>query len=332
MKRRDWVQALAKAEYHLHLEGAIPWQMVLESEGEPLPESPYWHRPNFRYSDFNEFQMELSKAAKRVIRGLEDFQRLARYQFQKLYAENVTYLEISVSLAGLLKRNISVKEWIEATRLVVPEGMTVTLFIGFGRKDSFTDEMIADTLTAPHLAGIDVFGDERLGKTETFVGIYEEARRLGLRTKAHAGELLEADAIYQTLDSLQPQRIQHGITGVKDKALLKLLADEGIILDICPSSNVMLNVISDMANYPIRALLDAGIEITLNTDDPALFNCSMSSELLAMLEHDLLTPQEIASIQHRAFDRALMDDAQRQAAQAQIAELLKVLDKEELTA
>jgi adenosine deaminase len=328
MDRKAWVQALPKAEYHLHLEGAVPWQMVLESEGEPLPAEPYWAKPDFRFSDFSEFQTELSNATRRVIKGLEDFQRLAHYNFQKLYEQNVYYLEVSVSLGGLIKRNISCQEWLDATRRVVPDGMTVALFIGFGRKDSFTDETIADTLNSANLAGIDVFGDERLGKTGSYVEIYNEARRLGLRTKAHAGELREAEAIYETLDSLAPERIQHGITAVRDKALLKRLADEGIILDICPSSNIMLNVMSNMATYPIRTLLDAGITLSINTDDPALFNCSMNSEFNAILEHDLVSPSELAAMQHKAFDTAIMGEAERKAAQAKIAELVKSLDSE----
>ena len=326
MDRKEWVQKLPKAEFHLHLEGSIPWQMVREAEGEPLPESPYWTSPNFRYTDFDEFQTELTKSTRRVIKTIEDFQRLAKHNFQRLYAENVLYLEISVSLAGLLKKNISAQEWIEVTKLVVPEGMTVALFIGFGRKDSFTDEIIADALNSPHLAGIDIFGDERLGKTELYAGVYEEARRLGLRTKAHAGELREADAIHETLDTLQPERIQHGITAVRDKSLLKRLADDGVILDICPTSNVMLNVMPDMASYPIRHLLDAGIGVSLNTDDPVMFNCTMSSELLSLLEHNLVTMHELAAIQSNAFDKALMPADNIADAKAKIAEHLTLLD------
>jgi adenosine deaminase len=326
MDRKEWIHALPKAEYHLHLEGAVPWQMVQQAEGELLGLEPLWFDSNYRYSDFTVFQDALSSSIRHVLKGVDDFRKVAAYNFQKLQEQNVYYVEISVSLGGLIRRGIVCEDVLEAIRSAAPVGMTVAVFIGFGRKDSFSEETLADVLRTPHLAGIDIYGDERIGSLEPYIELYKEARWLGLRTKAHAGELLGASAIHETLDKLEPERIQHGITAASDKELLKRLADSNISLDLCPTSNLMLNVVSEMRDYPIRAFLDAGVHVTLNTDDPAMFNCTMSSELITMLEYKLITASEIAAMQHQAFDKALMGDVERIAAQAKIAELVKSLD------
>jgi adenine deaminase len=330
MDRKAWVHALPKAEYHLHLEGAVPWQMVREVEGESLPLEPFWADANYRYADFSIFQDALSDTIRRVIKDVDDYQRVAQYHFQKLQQENVSYVEISVSLAGLIRRGVVCKDVIAAIQNAAPTGMTAAVFIGFGRKDSFSDEALADVLGSPNLAGIDIYGDERIGSLEPYIELYKEARRLGLRTKAHAGELLGAAAIHETLDKLQAERIQHGVTAVSDKGLLKRLADEGVCLDLCPTSNLMLQVVPEMKDYPIRAFLDADIGISLNTDDPAMFNCTISSEFMTMLEHDLISLKELAAIQARAFENALMADAERSTVQAKIAELIKILDSENI--
>lgn len=324
MDVKSWIQALPKAEYHLHLEGAIPWQLVREVSPESLPEMPFWAASNYRYKDFVEFQEALRDCSRPVIVDIEGYQRVAEFNLLRLKEENCLYVEMSVGLGGIIKRGINCADLLQALQMIVPDGMVVAWIIGLGRQYSFTDEQLADALATPLLAGIDIAGDERGDNTERFIEIYAEAQQRGLRTKAHAGEQLDSDFIHKTLDNLQPLRLQHGIRGAGDKNLLKRLVDEQISLDLCPSSNLMLKVVPDLATYPIRAFLDAGVDFTINTDDPAMFCCTLSKELHLMLEHKLMTPREIAVMQYRAFEKARMSKDAIASAQAKIAELLEI--------
>jgi adenosine deaminase len=190
-----------------------------------------------------------------------------------------------------------------------------------------SDELAQDVLNTPDLAGIDLHGDERVDiSLEHYAEIYDEARRLGLRTKAHAGELRDSSSVVEILEKLRPQRIQHGVTAAKDAAVLALLAEQQIILDMCPTSNVRLRVVPNIRSYPIRTFLEHDIEVTINTDDPSIFGCTLSGELSAMIEHKLLSLSEIVSLQSQAFARADIDETVRSAVEAELEVCLAKLE------
>lgn len=315
MNKREWLHRLPKAEYHVHIEGAIPWSMVQHTDGpDPLPD-PVWLDPDFRFDDFNDFSRAMRASRQRVITSVNGYHRIARAHFQQLAAENVRYVEPSIHLAIAHHSGYDLSAIVEAITSAAPESLTVRVFAGFPRHaleidPHFLERMVPQVMATPALAGIDVHSDERLGSLAPFREVYQEARQRGLRTKAHAGELCGAASIRDALDTLQPQRIQHGVTALEDEGVVERLQAEGIALDMAPISNWKLNVIPNMASHPIGYYYDYGIPVTVNTDDPAIFNCTLIDELLALVDSHVLTLPEVADIQREALRAADLPPAQ----------------------
>lgn len=327
MDIQTWMQRLPKAEHHLHIEGTITWEMAREVQGDALPEQPEWAVPGFQFNDFTDFGNAMRLCYGQVLIDLEDYHRVAQRHFQQLAQQNVRYLETSFALGIAYERAYPFADVVRAIRSAAPKNMTVCVFGAFYRGVMLPDETIQDILNTPDLAGIDLHGDERIEcDFEHFAEIYDEARRLGLRTKAHAGEICDSSSVKEVLEKLQPQRIQHGVTAAKDTEALNLLAERQIILDMCPTSNVMLRVVPDIQSYPVRRFLDYGIEFTINTDDPGVFGCTLSGELQSLVEYDLMSLEEIARLQRDAFARADIDESTRQSIDSEISELIAELE------
>ena len=140
---------------------------------------------------------------------------------------------------------------------------------------------------------IDLYGNETAQSPSCFLASFMEARKHGLKLKAHVGEFAGPDLITETLDILERDEIQHGIAAASSVALMKRLRHDDIRLNICPSSNIALGVVRDIAQHPIRILVDNGIRVTLNTDDLTIFGQSVSQEYLSLYRSGLMTAPEL---------------------------------------
>jgi len=143
---------------------------------------------------------------------------------------------------------------------------------------------------------IDLYGNETAHPPDPYRLLYADARKQGLKLKAHVGEFAGPELISETLDLLQLDEIQHGIAAATSRPLMARLKRDRIRLNICPSSNVALGVVSDIAHHPIRSLVDHGVRVTINTDDPTIFGQSVSQEYLLLHKSGLLSAEELNSI------------------------------------
>jgi adenosine deaminase len=143
---------------------------------------------------------------------------------------------------------------------------------------------------------IDLYGNETAQPPDPYRLLYAEARKQGLKLKAHVGEFAGPELICKTLDVLQLDEIQHGIAAAASKPLMARLKRDRIRLNVCPSSNVALGVVSDIAHHPIRVLVDHGVRVTINSDDPTIFGQSVSQEYLLLYRSGLLSAEELNSI------------------------------------
>lgn len=148
---------------------------------------------------------------------------------------------------------------------------------------------------------IDLYGNETAQLPDAFRDIYVEARRQGLKLKAHAGEFAGPESISSTLDLLQVDEVQHGIAAAASKPLMDRLRRERIRLNICPSSNVALGVVSDIAHHPIRVFVDNGVRVTINSDDLMIFGKSVSQEYLLLYQSGALTANELDAIRREGL-------------------------------
>jgi adenosine deaminase len=142
----------------------------------------------------------------------------------------------------------------------------------------------------------DLSGDEGAQPIEAFIPIYRRARAAGLRLKAHVGEWGTADDVWRAVEALELDEVQHGIAAADSPQVMRALAGAGIRLNVCPTSNIKLGRVSRLAGHPIRALFDAGVRVTINTDDPLIFGCTLSGEFLALFDAGVMTAAELDAI------------------------------------
>jgi adenosine deaminase len=199
----------------------------------------------------------------------------------------------------------------------------VRVFGGFSyhKVDRTPSPLIEAVLATPGLHGIDLHGDETRQSTAHFAAAFAQARRQGLMTKAHAGELAGPDSIGRALDLLGVRRLEHGVRVIEDEAMLARLAAESVTLDLCPWSNVKLRVASDLSAHPIRRLHERGLRVTVSTDDPTVFGRSLSEEIVSLVNDHHLTLSDVARLQTNAFEAAQMPAAEREPILAEIEAL-----------
>jgi len=148
---------------------------------------------------------------------------------------------------------------------------------------------------------IDLYGNETAQPPDPYREIYADARNRGLKLKAHAGEFAGPEIIERTLDILQVNEVQHGVTAAGSKPLMDRLRREGVRLNICPSSNVALGVVSDIAHHPIKVLVENGVKVTVNSDDLMIFGQSVSQEYLLLYQSGVFTAIELDEIRREGL-------------------------------
>jgi adenosine deaminase len=148
---------------------------------------------------------------------------------------------------------------------------------------------------------LDLSGDEFAQPIEAFASVYRQAKAAGLRLKAHVGEWGTADDVWRAVEVLELDEVQHGIAASTSPQVMRALADTRVRLNICPTSNVKLGRVESLATHPIRRLFDAGVRVTINTDDPLIFGNTLSQEFLAMFDSGLMTTAELDAIRLEAF-------------------------------
>jgi len=308
-----FVQLLPKTETHLHLEGALPLELLQRVRPEFRGRTPDSWAPNFKFADFAHFERELLDMAFSWFTSPERYHEAAQLIFARHLAQNVRYVETSFASGGIEFLGFDGRAVLDAIRAAVPVGLEVRIFLGI-HHDGAAGKMrgvLEDALTWPGLAGIDLHGFEDKPVEPWTRDYWAAARQAGKYTKAHAGEFMDADFVRFILDELHPQRLEHGVRAVEDAALVARLAREGVGVDVCPISNHKLMPGVTLATHPIRALFDAGVKVTVSTDDPISFGNTLTDDYLALAEHRGFTRRELAQLARNGFDVALLTEAQK---------------------
>lgn len=150
----------------------------------------------------------------------------------------------------------------------------------------------------------DLSGDEGAQPIEAFIPVYRRAQAAGLRLKAHVGEWGTADDVWRAVELLELDEVQHGIAAADSPKVMRALADSAIRLNVCPTSNLKLGRVSRLQEHPIRILFDAGVKVTINTDDPLIFGCTLSGEFLALYQAGVMTAAELDAIRLEGLKEA----------------------------
>ena len=274
----DFLLNLPKAELHVHLEGSVEPETLHELDpATPLNEC----RALYEYRDFDAFLKAFGAIGKRL-RTPEDYAVVTRRLLERLAAQNVRYAEIILAAGVVLWKGQDFVPIFDAVSEAAQGSPVEVRWIidavrQFGVDPAMQVAEMAAERVGQGIVAYGIGGSEERGPAAWFKEVFAFARSAGLRLTAHAGESMGPQSIWAALE-IGAERIGHGIAAVDDPVLLAHLRDRRIPLEISITSNLVTGVVKRIEDHPIRRLYDAGVPIVLNTDDPAMFRCSLVEE------------------------------------------------------
>jgi adenosine deaminase len=307
---------LPKVELHLHLEGAAPPAFIrgLAREKNVDIGGIFDADGGYAFTDFWHF-LKVYEAATSVITTPEDFARLVRAVLEESRASGVVYSETFVSPDFCGGRDVGAwREYLqamqEASVAAEAEGITlrgvVTCIRHFGPEKARQTALCAAETAGDWIVGFGIAGDEKAGKPKDFTYAFDMAREAGLKLTAHAGEWGGPDSVRDALAAFRPARIGHGVRAIEDLALVDELSETGVVLEVCPGSNVALGLY-EWRKHPIAELDRRGVKVTVSTDDPPFFHSTMEREYERLHEAFDWDEGQFARLNRQALDAAFCD-------------------------
>lgn len=315
----NWA-AIPKVELHHHLEGAANPRLIraMAQEKRININGVFDDRGHYAYADFPEF-LNVYEAATSVLKTPGDYARLTRDVLQEAAEQGVIYLETFLSPDFCGGRDLSAwREYLAAIEEAAAEMEStitlrgiVTCIRHFGPDKAKQTARCAAETAGDFIVGYGMAGDETMGRPRDFAWGFDCAREAGLHLTAHAGEWGDARMIRDTMDDLRVQRIGHGVRAIEDAKLVTYLADSGMVLEICPASNVALGVYPEISAHPIARLREAGVKVTISTDDPPFFHTDMSAQYAALSQAFGWGIDDFKAMNATAIEAAFCDDTTR---------------------
>lgn len=325
--RKELIANLPKAELHMHIEGSLEPEMMFALAQRNGVELPYADveatRAAYRFDCLQDF-LDLYYQGMSVLQTERDFFDLTWAYLERCRADNVVHVEIFFDPQGHTERGVpfaTVFEgiWAALEKGEAELGITSCVIMCFLRH--LDEEAAFETLhqAEPFLdriAGVGLDSSEKGHPPSKFQRVFDKARELGLKIVAHAGEEGPPEYVWEAVDGLQADRIDHGNRALDDPELVEKLVHMQIPLTVCPQSNLRLAVIDDMADHPIRKMLGLGLKATVNSDDPAYFGGYVNDNFNALVDAVDLQSDEIVTLVRNSFEASFLpDDAKRRELQ-----------------
>jgi aminodeoxyfutalosine deaminase len=341
----SWLRRLPKAELHLHLEGTVTPETLVElsqrhDNGAARPAlSLDEARALYHYTDFTGFLLAF-KAVSERLRTPEDYELITYRMLERLAAQGVVHAEayVSVGVVYYWRREELDSDPLIFDRIFV--GMErgreraladfgISLYWIFDAVRHFGAEEAARVFrkaaelraTYPSIVGIGIGGDERRTGAEPFRELYAEARAAGLRLTAHAGETTGPESIWAALN-IGAERIGHALSAMLDAELMAVLAERQVPLEICISSNLRTGCCPRVDAHPVRHYFDAGLMVTLNSDDPAMFESDLESEYVLAGREFQFTPEHLRELAANSIEASFLPPEQKVAILHQIESII----------
>ncbi len=318
----ELARVIPKAELHIHIEGSLEPELIFalaQRNGVSLPyASVDALREAYAFTDLQSF-LDIYYAGASVLLKEADFYDMAWAYFERARADNVVHAELFFDPQTHTARGVPMGVLVEGLSRACADareklGVSASLILCFLRHLSEDDAFATLEAALPfreHFIGVGLDSSERGHPPEKFERVFARCRELGLKRVAHAGEEGPPEYMWQAIDLLKVQRIDHGVACVQDPLLVAELAHTRMPLTVCPLSNLKLCVVSDLRDHPLKKMLDAGLCVTVNSDDPAYFGGYMNANLVQTVEALNLSNDDVVTLARNSFEAAFIDAAQR---------------------
>ncbi|MDJ0946135.1 MAG: adenosine deaminase [Kiloniellales bacterium] len=329
MADRDFIRSLPKAELHLHIEGTLEPELMLtlaERNGIGLPyDSVEALRAAYDFGSLQDF-LDLYYQGMGVLQGEQDFYDLTWAYLETAAAENVRHAEIFFDPQGHTERGVAFATVIDGIHRALADaeaklGLTSRLILCFLRhldEDSALATLEQALPYRDRIAGIGLDSSELGHPPEKFRRAFARSRAEGFRLVAHAGEEGPADYVRGALDALEVERIDHGVRCLEDPALVERLVAARVPLTVCPLSNLRLCVVEDMADHPLRRMMELGLFVTVNSDDPAYFGGYVNENYAAVQDALGLSRADLAALARNSFEASFLAPEAKRALVAEV--------------
>ena len=328
-RMEDFIRGIPKTELHMHLEGSLEPELLMRL-GERNKCQLRWKtaeelRNAYEFSDLQSF-LDLYYEGCQVLVEEADFYELARAYLRKAHAENVVRAEVFLGPQSFTSKGVDIASVLNGTLKAIDDaehedGISCGLIVTAQRHRTEQDALDLLEQVRPwfgRILGIGMGGAEKGNPPSKFRHFFRACRREGIRITAHAGEEGPASYVREAVEVLGVDRVDHGVSCLDDPALVREMADIKIPLTVCPISNLRLKGVPSLEAHPLKKLMDAGLHVTVNSDDPSYFRGYVSENLVECQRALGLTVEEIVSLVRNGFIAAFISPAERAAALARV--------------
>lgn len=328
----EFIRAMPKVELHLHLEGTLEPGLLLELAARNGVEVPFGTedeaRAAYHFDDLQSF-LDVYYAGTSVLREEQDFYQLTRSYLDRMHAENVRHVEVFFDPQSHTERGVAFDTVIDGIWKALQDagseyGLTSRLIMCFlrDRPESEAAATLEDGLRyKDRIVGVGLDSGELGNPPSKFEAVFGQARERGMRAVAHAGEEGPPEYVWEALDLLGAERIDHGVRAIEDPDLVERLSTKRIPLTVCPLSNVALGVFDSIEDHNLRQLMAAGLTATVNSDDPAYFGGYITQNFIAATDALGLDKSDLLRLVRNSVEAAFIGDKQKTRLLAELAEV-----------
>lgn len=327
---QEWLSRLPKLELHLHLEGSLEPELMFDLAKRNHIDLPFHSveeiRGAYQFSNLQDF-LDIYYQGARVLQQEQDFYDLTWAYLEKCKQQNVVHVEPFFDPQTHTDRGVSFETVITGITRALKDGeqkldISSHLIMCFLRHLNESDAFETLQQARPFLDNIIAVGldsSEQGNPPEKFSRVFEKARELGLLTVAHAGEEGPAEYVWTALKDLKVSRIDHGVRSIDDQALMQYLAENRIPLTVCPLSNTRLCVFDDMSQHNILQMLEQGVCVTVNSDDPAYFGGYLTENFIALADSLQMTQDQARRLVENSIEASFASQARKKEILALLA-------------
>ena len=321
--RKQLIRDLPKAELHIHIEGSLEPEMMFSLAQRNGVELPYNNvdeiREAYRFNCLQDF-LDLYYQGMSVLQTQQDFYDMTWAYLQRCARDHVVHTEIFFDPQGHTGRGITFETVFEGIWSALQDGesqlgISSRVILCFLRHLDQDDAFSTLEQAEPYIdriAGVGLDSSEVGHPPSKFFDVFDSAGQMGLKRVAHAGEEGPPEYVYEAVDGLRVDRIDHGNRSLEDELLVRRLVELKLPLTVCPQSNLRLAVVPDMSEHPIRRMLAAGLRATVNSDDPAYFGGYMNDNFNALIDAVDLSSEEIIRLVRNSFKSSFLDKETQQ--------------------